>query len=449
MAQWWGRHGPTFPAHTLTFFFADLRDYTAFVEKRGDQAAAALLDDYRRLVRSHIAGTGGGEIKTEGDSFFVVFSTARQALHCAMGILRDAERRAVELPDRPLRIGIGLHAGEPVPQGGGYVGSAVNIAARLAQQAQAGELLVSEVVRGLLRTFGTPPMEERAELRLKGVDDPPRIYRVLWGAADATASLEPTVPVTSARALALGPLRLPLPAAAVTAAALALALGAVGLAVVATRPPAAPAATVIERAPAEASRAAAQSPRAGPLLWSVAFDGSGSELERQEVVGDPQAAEVRNRPGEVELAVLRPGGSALVIFRRSAPDRFVAELDVAVSPGTDARFVWSMRRSEKAEHEVRLEAKSEEIWISYNSIGVRSDRISARPVVPGLGSGQRVTLAIVADGSGYSLYVDGRRVADATDARLADLATPFGIQVAGRAGSVRVSGLRVYALAAP
>ncbi len=59
------------------------------------------------------------------------------------------------------------------------MGSAVNIAARLAQQAAAGELLVSEVVRQLLRTSGAPPMREREGLVLKGVEDPPRVYAVL------------------------------------------------------------------------------------------------------------------------------------------------------------------------------------------------------------------------------------------------------------------------------
>ncbi len=171
-------------AGTLSFLFADLRDYTAFVEAHGDAAAAALIADYRRLVRAEVARAGGGEIKTEGDSFYVVFPSARQALQAGIGILREAERQRRERPDRPLRIGVGIHAGEPVPHEGQYVGSAVNIAARLAQQAAAGELLVSEIVRGLLRTSGTPPMGEREGLVLKGIADAPRVYAVSVEARD-------------------------------------------------------------------------------------------------------------------------------------------------------------------------------------------------------------------------------------------------------------------------
>ncbi len=178
-------------AGTLSILFADLRDYTAFVEKHGDAAGAALITDYRRLVRSEVAKAGGGEMNTAGDSFYIVFPTARQALQAGMGILREAERYSRERSDRPLRIGIGIHAGEPVPHEGQHVGSAVNIAARLAQQAAAGELLVSEVVRQLLRTSGAPKMLEREGLVLKGVQDAPRVYAV---------AVEPVVPPPAGKA---------------------------------------------------------------------------------------------------------------------------------------------------------------------------------------------------------------------------------------------------------
>lgn len=160
---------------TVTFLFADLRDYTSYIEARGDTAGAALVQSYRRLVRSEIARTSGREVKTEGDSFLVAFPSARQAIDCAVGVLRAAAAGSPQMP-----VGIGLHAGEPVMQDGDYIGSAVNVAARLCQHARAGELLVSDVVRGLLRTSDVPPMRERGGLVLKGIADPPRTYEVVW-----------------------------------------------------------------------------------------------------------------------------------------------------------------------------------------------------------------------------------------------------------------------------
>lgn len=162
---------------TRTFLFSDLRDFTSFVERNGDTAASELIRTYRSLVRDEIARSGGGEVKTEGDSFYVVFESARQALACGVGIQRAAARTST--PERPIRIGIGIHAGEPVPHDGQFVGSAVNVAARLAQNAAADDLLCSDVVRGLLRTSDVPGMRERA-VTMKGISDPPRAYEVLW-----------------------------------------------------------------------------------------------------------------------------------------------------------------------------------------------------------------------------------------------------------------------------
>jgi class 3 adenylate cyclase len=110
---------------TLTFLFADIRDYTSYVEARGDASAGRLIAEFRRMVRAQLATTGGGEVKTEGDSFYLVFRTAGQAVRCGVAILQEAERRSRS--DRPLRVGVGVHAGEPIPLEDQYVGSAVNL----------------------------------------------------------------------------------------------------------------------------------------------------------------------------------------------------------------------------------------------------------------------------------------------------------------------------------
>jgi class 3 adenylate cyclase/tetratricopeptide (TPR) repeat protein len=182
--------------------FSDLRDYTGFVEKHGDAAAAVLIADYRRIVRAELARHEGGEVKTEGDSFYVVFNTTGSAVTCAAAVLREADRYSRDHPDRQMRIGVGIHAGEPVPHEGQYVGSAVILAARLAQSSQAGELLVTEVVRQLLPRSLTLPMAERTGLTLKGLDAPPRIFAVDWRAARPAATARPAGPVDAAFAAA-------------------------------------------------------------------------------------------------------------------------------------------------------------------------------------------------------------------------------------------------------
>lgn len=75
---------------THGFLFADLRGYTAFAEARGDSAAAELLDRYRALVRGVISTTDGVEIKTEGDSFYLVFPSASRAVSAGLAIVAAA-----------------------------------------------------------------------------------------------------------------------------------------------------------------------------------------------------------------------------------------------------------------------------------------------------------------------------------------------------------------------
>lgn len=161
-----------------TFLFADLRDYTAFVESRGDAQATRLLRAYRRIVRAEVVSRKGAEIKTEGDSFYIVFELPGDALRCAMSIQRRAKKHTEQQPDLPMRLGIGINTGEAVEHDDGYVGAAVIVASRLATQAPPGAILVTEMVRGLLRTAGVASLRDEGAWRLKGIAEPLRVYAV-------------------------------------------------------------------------------------------------------------------------------------------------------------------------------------------------------------------------------------------------------------------------------
>ena len=176
-----------------SYLFADLRDYTVFVETRGDSATARLLRAYRALVRAEVAVHRGAEIKTEGDSFYVVFRAPGPAIRCALGIVDRALRHDKRHPELPLRIGIGINSGEAVELGGGYVGSAVIVAARLAQQAEAGRILVTDTVRALVRTGAIAPMRDLGPWKLKGITQSVHVFAVETGAATSVRTLGPIV----------------------------------------------------------------------------------------------------------------------------------------------------------------------------------------------------------------------------------------------------------------
>src|SRR5437870_10401476 len=129
------------PPRTRGFLFADLRDYTAYVERHGDVAAAALLASYRAVVREAVGRFHGAEIRTEGDSFYVVFPSATSAVQCGLAIIADAAAAAAGPGAPTFRIGVGIHAGETAETPEGLVGSAINIAARVCAIAGANEVL--------------------------------------------------------------------------------------------------------------------------------------------------------------------------------------------------------------------------------------------------------------------------------------------------------------------
>lgn len=160
------------------FLFADLRGYTAYVERAGDAAAVELLERYRVLVRGVIAGHDGAEIRTEGDSFYVVFPSPSAAVRAGLGIVEAAAADAADHPDHPIAVGVGIHAGESAETAEGYVGSAVNLAARICSLAGPGEVLVSETVRSLVRTSLEVSFEPRGRRSLKGVSEPVELFAV-------------------------------------------------------------------------------------------------------------------------------------------------------------------------------------------------------------------------------------------------------------------------------
>ena len=171
-------------ASTITrgFLFADLRGYTDFVEQRGAAAAAELLTRYRALAREAIGRFGGAEIKTEGDSFYVVFDSVSSAVRCGLAITAAALAE-----EEPIRVGVGIHAGETIETDGGYVGSPVNIAARICAQAGPGEVWVSETVRALTMSLLPVRFKSRGRRQLKGIGDPIELFAVEEAADGGTA----------------------------------------------------------------------------------------------------------------------------------------------------------------------------------------------------------------------------------------------------------------------
>ena len=192
------------PAQTRGFLFCDLRGYSAFTERHGDRAARTLLTTYRRIVREAIAPFGGAEIRTEGDSFYVVFSSVSDAVEAGLAILSGLEQ-AETANGEGIAAGVGVHAGEVEDDAEqGIVSGAVNIAARICAAAGPGELLVSDTVRSLTRGYLDVGFLPRGRRRLKGIRDPVAVHRVVTGTAAVEGRWPPSVALATGGVAAAG-----------------------------------------------------------------------------------------------------------------------------------------------------------------------------------------------------------------------------------------------------
>ena len=166
------------PTGTVTFFFSDIEGSTRLIQQLGEQYPQALLA-HHTLLREALAANGGHELRTEGDSFFIVFDSALQA--CAGAAAVQKALQAHQWPDGgAVRVRIGLHTGEATLVGNEYLGLDVHRAARVAGAGHGGQVLVSETTRALV-DHALPPglsLKDLGMHRLKDLARPERLFQL-------------------------------------------------------------------------------------------------------------------------------------------------------------------------------------------------------------------------------------------------------------------------------
>jgi len=165
------------PTGTVTFVFTDIEGSTAMLQRLGD-GFVDVLEEHNNSVRS--AFSKGVEVRSEGDAFFYVFSSAPDAVLAAV----DAQRRlaAVVWPEGgSVRVRIGMHTGEGIAGGDDYVGLDVHRAARIAAAGHGGQILLSDATRILASaaTSGGIAVRDLGEHRFKDIEEPERVHQVL------------------------------------------------------------------------------------------------------------------------------------------------------------------------------------------------------------------------------------------------------------------------------
>jgi adenylate cyclase len=161
----------------VAILFTDLVGFTAYTDVHGDRAAVQLLDQQVGIVDAELAGRGR-IVKELGDGLMLWFESGPAGLQSACAIL-GAVSVARDEAAFPLAVRMGMHVGEVIERGDDFVGQTVNIAARVADLAGPGELLVTDqVVQSVDPTGPAVTFRPVGPTRVKGVGAPIWLHRL-------------------------------------------------------------------------------------------------------------------------------------------------------------------------------------------------------------------------------------------------------------------------------
>ena len=164
----------------LTIAFTDIEGSTEMMEELGEAQWIELMIAHDRMVRDCVGEHGGEVVKSQGDGYMIVFSSASAALDCAVQLQRVLTGYHRREPPETLRIRVGLHTGNIFQADHDFLGKAVVLAARITGRAQGGEILVSAACQSYTARLGRWRYGAAMELSLKGLANVERVFRLDW-----------------------------------------------------------------------------------------------------------------------------------------------------------------------------------------------------------------------------------------------------------------------------
>ncbi|MEQ8664675.1 MAG: adenylate/guanylate cyclase domain-containing protein [Rhodospirillales bacterium] len=166
-------------AGPVTVLFTDIAGSTAMTQALGDAGAQQVVRGHNRVVREALSQWSGKEVKHTGDGIMASFAKTSDSLDAAIQMQRECEIFRQQNPELPLRLKIGINAGEPIAEDNDLFGSTVQMSARIVDKAQADEIFVSEIVRGIC-AGKTYKFKNRGTYPMKGFETDPTLYEVVW-----------------------------------------------------------------------------------------------------------------------------------------------------------------------------------------------------------------------------------------------------------------------------
>ena len=176
------------PDGALTLLFTDIEDAATIRDRIGDQQWSDLVRDHGAMLERIVEHHDGNVVKSESDGHMVAFSSAHAGLRCAIEIQRTFANHSPTSSGDQLRIRSGLHSGYVIVNADDFYGRNVVLAARVADRARGGEILISEALREYTATDPSFRFEPRGEFHFKGMLGEHNVYAVDWADGDDSPS---------------------------------------------------------------------------------------------------------------------------------------------------------------------------------------------------------------------------------------------------------------------
>jgi adenylate cyclase len=183
LKDWNTPHSQQVAATAVTILFTDMVGSTDMTQVLGDAAAQDVIRAHNHIVRAALVRFAGKEVKHTGDGIMASFDSADAAIQAAMDIQCRAAEHTGRWPTQALALRIGMNTGDPIVEENDYFGATVQLAARLCDGADTGQIWLSAATHDSLGEAVREHVFHRGSLPMKGVQGDTEVYEVAWNDA--------------------------------------------------------------------------------------------------------------------------------------------------------------------------------------------------------------------------------------------------------------------------